>query len=52
MGFYFEGNFTLPPEKKNERISKIGYKKDIDIYYTRKDVGMPGVANPPKKKIG
>ena len=51
LGYYFEGNFPLPAEKENERISMIGYKDDIDTYYTRKDVGMPGGIKPKKKNI-
>ena len=51
LGYYFDGNFPLPPEKENERISMIGYKDDIDTYYTRKDVGMPGGTKPKKKNI-
>jgi len=50
LGFYFEANFPLPPEKENERISMTGYKDEIDTYYTRKDVGMPGVIKPKKKR--
>ncbi len=50
LGYYFDGNFPLPPEKKDEMISIVGYKDDIDKYYNRKDVGMPG-GTKPKKKI-
>ncbi len=50
LGFFLDGNFPLPPEKENERISMIGYKDDIDAYYTRKDVGMPGGIKPKKTK--
>jgi hypothetical protein len=49
LGYYFDGNFPLPPEKENELITMIGYKDDIDTYYTRKDVGMPGGTKPKKK---
>lgn len=48
LGYYLDGNFPLPPEKVNERISMIGYKDDIDKYYTRKDVGIPGGTKPKK----
>jgi len=50
LGFYLDGNFPLPPEKENDRISMIDYKDEIDTYYTRKDLGMPGVIKPKKKR--
>lgn len=49
LGYYLDGNFPLPPVKENEMISMIGFKDDIDTYYNRKDVGMPGVTKPTKK---
>ena len=50
LGFYFEGNFPLTEEKENEMLSIINYKDDIEAYYTRIGVGMPGAIKPTKKK--
>lgn len=49
LGYYFEGNFPLDEEKGNETIQIVNYKEDIERYYTKSGVGMPGV-NKPKKK--
>jgi hypothetical protein len=50
LGFYFEGNFPLNAEKENEILHIVNYKDDIDAYYTRIGVGMPGATKPTKKK--
>lgn len=50
LGYYFDGKFPLPPIVENQHISMIGYKDEIDTYYNRKDVGMPKVKKPTKKK--
>lgn len=50
LGFYFEGNFPLNAEKENEILHIINYKDDIDAYYTRIGVGMPGATKPTRKK--
>lgn len=49
LGYYFDDNFPLPPEKVDERITMINYKDEIDTYYTRKGLGFPGVVKPKKK---
>jgi hypothetical protein len=50
LGFYFEGNFPLNAEKENEILHIVNYIDDIDAYYTRIGVGMPGATKPSKKK--
>lgn len=50
LGFFMQNRFPLPSEKDNERIMMIGYKDEIDKYFTRKDVGMPGVTKPKRTK--
>lgn len=50
LGFFFDNKFPLPAEKENEKIFMISFKDDIDTYYTRKDVGMPGTIKPKRKK--
>jgi hypothetical protein len=49
LGFFFENLFPLKPEKENERIMMLSYKDDIETYYTRAGVGMPGVKKPKRK---
>lgn len=49
LGFFFENLFPLKPEKENERIMMLSYKDDIETYYTRTGVGMPGVKKPKRK---
>jgi hypothetical protein len=50
LGYFFENLFPLKEEKENERIMMLSYKDDIETYYTRKGVGMPGVVKPKRKK--
>jgi len=50
LGYFFENLFPLKAEKENEKIFMLSYKDDIETYYTRKDVGMPGVFKPKRKK--
>lgn len=49
LGFFIQNRSPLPSEKTSERIMMIGYKDEIDKYYTRKDVGMPGVIKVKRK---
>lgn len=49
LGCFFENLFPLTPEKENERIMMLSYKDDIETYYTRTGVGMPGVKKPRRK---
>jgi len=50
LGYFFENLFPLKAEKENEKIFMFSYKDDIETYYTRKDVGMPGVIKPKRKR--
>jgi tRNA splicing endonuclease len=50
LGFFIENKFPLPPEKENEKILMLSYRDEIENYYTKKDVGMPGVIKPIKKR--
>lgn len=49
LGFFFDGNFPLADEKKNEMVHIFGYKDQIDDYYTKVGVGMPNAQKPSKK---
>jgi len=49
LGFYFENNFPLEQEKQNEMLHIVNYKDEIETYYTRTGVGMPGTIKPKKK---
>lgn len=50
LGFFFENKFPLPSEKHKEKIIMINYKDEIDTYYNHKDLGMPDVIKPGRKK--
>lgn len=50
LGFFIENKFPLPPEKEGKSILMISYKDKIDQYYTRKDLGMPGLIKPKRNK--
>ncbi len=47
LGFYFEGNFPLGEEK--EILHIVNFKDNIETYYTKSGVGMPGIEKPKKK---
>ena len=49
LGFFFEGLFPLKEKKEDEHIMMLSYKDDIETYYTRIGVGMPGVIKPKRK---
>jgi len=49
LGFYFENNFPLEQEKENEILRIVNYKDEIETYYTRAGVGIPGTTKPKKK---
>jgi len=49
LGYFFENLFPLKAEKENEKIMMLSYKDDIETYYTRIGVGMPGVKKPKRK---
>lgn len=49
LGFYFKNRFPLGQEKENEIIHIINYKDEIDTYYIRTGVGIPGAIKPTKK---
>lgn len=49
LGFYFENGFPLGQEKENEILHIVNYKDEIETYYTRTGVGIPGVVKPKKK---
>ena len=36
--------------QENEKIFMLSYKDDIETYYTRKDVGMPRMIKPKRKR--
>lgn len=50
LGFFFENKFPLPQEKENEKILMIAFKDKIDEYFTRKDIGMPSIIKPQRKR--
>jgi len=50
LGYFFENKFPLVAEKENEKIFMLSYKDDIETYYIRNDIGMPGVIKPKRKK--
>ena len=50
LGYFFENLFPLKAEKENEKIFMLSYKEDIESYYTKKDIGMPGVIKPKRKQ--
>ncbi len=52
LGFYFENNFPMGQEKQNEMLHIVNYKDEIETYYTRTGVGMPGTIKPKKKPKG
>jgi hypothetical protein len=49
LGFYFQNNFPLGQEKQNEFLYIVNYKDEIETYYTRIGVGIPGTIKPNKK---
>jgi len=49
LGFYFENKFPLEQEKENEILHIVNYKDEIETYYTRMGVGIPGVIKTKKK---
>lgn len=49
LGFYFENEFPLGQEKRDEVRYIVNYKNEIETYYTRTGVGMPGQIKPKKK---
>lgn len=50
LGYFFEGKFPLPSENKNEKIFITSSKEEIEDYYTKKDLGMPNIVKPVRKK--
>ena len=48
LGFYFDGGFPLPPPREDQVITMTGYDKDINEYYSQKEMGLP--AKKPEKK--
>ena len=50
LGYFFENLFPLKAEKENEKIFMLSYKDDIETYYTRKNVGMPRMIKPKRKR--
>jgi len=51
LGYFFENLFPLKEEKKDERIMMLSYKDEIENYYTKTELGMPGVIKPKKKRL-
>jgi len=51
LGFYFENKFPLGQEKENEVLHIVNYKDEIETYYTRTGVGIPGAVKPQKKPV-
>lgn len=49
LGYFIEGNFPLAEEKEDELIHILGFSDNIDAYYTKSGVGMPGIEKPSKK---
>ena len=49
LGFYLEGNFPLGAESSENTTFIVNYKEQIDDYYQKTGVGMPGVSKPKKK---
>lgn len=49
LGFYLNGKFPLDKEKENEIIFILDYMEEIDKYYTKTSVGIPGIKKPKKK---
>jgi len=41
-----DGNFPLKPAVENEHIQIINFSSEIDEYYSRKSLGMPGTERP------
>ena len=50
LGYFFENLFPLKEEKENERIMMLSYKDDIERYYIKAGVGIPGVIKPKRKR--
>lgn len=50
LGYFLENKFPLPEEKENQKILMFSFKNEIETYYTRKDVGMPGMIKPKRKR--
>jgi hypothetical protein len=48
LGFYFDGAFPLAPPRENQVITMTGYDKDINEYYSQKEMGLR--AKKPVKK--
>jgi hypothetical protein len=46
LGYFMDGNFPLKPVVEGEHIQIVNFSSEIDEYYERKGVGMPGT-NPP-----
>ena len=49
LGFYFYGGFPLSPEKPDQTVTLTGYDDEINDYFTKKDIGWPGLKKPRKK---
>jgi hypothetical protein len=50
LGYFFENLFPLKAEKENEKFFMLSYKDDIETYYRRRDVGMPRMLKPKRKR--
>lgn len=51
LGFYLKNKFPLGQEEKNEIIQIVNYREEIETYYTRMGLGIPGIIKPRKDRI-
>lgn len=49
LGFFLKGHFPVKAGKENDILHIVNFKDDIETYYTKSGVGMPGVTKPKKK---
>lgn len=50
LGFFFENKFPLPVENEDEKIFITSYRDNIENYYTKRDLGIPGIEKPTKQR--
>ena len=49
LAYFLQNLFPLEQEKENIRINMVAFKEDIDTYYTKLGLGMPGIIKPKRK---
>jgi len=52
LGYFMDGNFPLKPEVEGQHIQIVNFSSEIDEYYDRMSLGMPGTKRPVFKQQG